>query len=170
MRKASLEFHDPFTATSDDPLVKWMMMKVWYENENNWPEYGTIKRRLWWQSLKTIQTQPEPIGGVRKSVDPPPMIDPHQASHQMTQFVNLLKRILIAAGGGLFLIAPMWIMVLHNTRWTALASTSAFVAMFGTVMAFWNRDPKDIVSSTAAYAAVLVIFVGATISTTSTGG
>jgi hypothetical protein len=165
MTKAGLKLksQDPFVATSDDIIVKWMMGDIWDENEKNWPEDCKISKHRWRQSLHESKNQAEPIGAVGRRVNPSPMINPLQAARQRTRFVNLLKRILIAAGGGIFLIAPMWIMVLHNTRWTALASTSVFVAIFGTVMAIWHKDPNDIVSSTAAYAAVLVIFVGAAI-------
>ncbi|RYP51521.1 hypothetical protein DL768_003163 [Monosporascus sp. mg162] len=70
------------------------------------------------------------------------------------------KRIAMAAVAGLFLIGPMWLMVLHNTLYTSLGSTTGFVTAFGIIMALYSEKPKEVMSGTAAYAAVLVVFVG----------
>jgi hypothetical protein len=71
------------------------------------------------------------------------------------------KRLVTAVVGGLFLIGPMWLMVLLNSwRYTSLISTTIFVAAFGILMALFLTDYKDVLASTAAYAAVLVVFVG----------
>lgn len=70
------------------------------------------------------------------------------------------KRLGMAVLGGALLIGPMWLMVLHNTLYTCLVSTTIFVAVFGVMMAYRLDDGKDVLSSTAAYAAVLVVFVG----------
>lgn len=70
------------------------------------------------------------------------------------------KRLGMAVLGGAMLIGPMWLMVLHNTLYTCLVSTTVFVAVFGVIMAYKLDDGKDVLSSTAAYAAVLVVFVG----------
>ncbi|KAI0599157.1 hypothetical protein F4775DRAFT_591607 [Biscogniauxia sp. FL1348] len=69
-------------------------------------------------------------------------------------------RLLIAGVAIFFLIAPMWIMVLHNTLYTSLVSTTAFVVAFGVAMAWRLDNPREVMSGTAAYAAVLVVFVG----------
>lgn len=70
------------------------------------------------------------------------------------------QRLGVAAVGGVFLIVPMWLMILHNTLYTAQVSTTVFVAIFGLIMALFLDSLKDVLSSTAAYAAVLVVFVG----------
>lgn len=51
-------------------------------------------------------------------------------------------------------------MVLHNTMWTGLISTSVFVVVFGVLVAWFLEDKEKVLASTAAYAAVLVVFVG----------
>jgi hypothetical protein len=51
-------------------------------------------------------------------------------------------------------------MVMHKTHYTALASTTVFVSVFGLMMALVLDKLMDVLSSTAAYAAVLVVFVG----------
>jgi hypothetical protein len=65
----------------------------------------------------------------------------------------------LVAGG--FLIAPMWLMVLHNTLYTALVGTSVLVLLCGLVSAKMLDGLNDVVTVTAGYAAILVVFVGA---------
>ena len=79
-------------------------------------------------------------------------------------FKGFRQRLAMAAVGAAFLIAPMWLMVLHNTLYTALVSTTVFVMVFGLVMALRLDKLMDVMSATAAYAAVLVVFVGLTTS------
>ncbi|KAK3682811.1 hypothetical protein B0T22DRAFT_444978 [Podospora appendiculata] len=74
---------------------------------------------------------------------------------------GFLQRLSMAILGGGFLIAPMFIMVYHPGRVSTLATSSAFVFAFGVVMSFYLDRPFDVLSGTAAYAAVLVVFVGA---------
>ena len=68
----------------------------------------------------------------------------------------------MAVFGGATLIVPMLIMVLDQRRVTTLLTTSAFTLGIGLILAFWLEDAssKDIIAATAAYAAVLVVFVG----------
>jgi hypothetical protein len=72
------------------------------------------------------------------------------------------QRLGMATVAGIFLIVPMWLMVLHKTLWTALVSTTVFVAVFGVLAAWFLTSLLEVMSSTAAYAAVLVVFVGLT--------
>ncbi|KAF4339052.1 hypothetical protein FBEOM_7053 [Fusarium beomiforme] len=86
--------------------------------------------------------------------------DTRRDNYQRNWTVGFHQRLAVAAVGGIFLIAPMWLMVLHNTLYTALASTTVFVAVFGLMAATFFTSLMDVMSSTAAYAAVLVVFVG----------
>jgi hypothetical protein len=72
------------------------------------------------------------------------------------------RRLLMAAFGGVALIGPMLIMTLHPTKVTNLVTTSAFVFVVAVLLAYIMTDatPKDVIGATAAYAAVLVVFVG----------
>jgi hypothetical protein len=97
---------------------------------------------------KCVEEVPEPIGGTRKK------------TNEEANFRKFIKRLGMAALGGSFLIGPMGLMVVHNTRYTALISTSVFVVVFGVVMASVLDRYMDVLSVTAAYAAVLVVFVG----------
>lgn len=75
---------------------------------------------------------------------------------------NYAKRAVMAVIGGAFLVGPMLIMVLHPGLVTSLVTTSACVVVFGLVIALPGLldKPSDVLSATAAYAAVLVVFVG----------
>ena len=74
----------------------------------------------------------------------------------------LTQRIIMALFGGVALIGPMLIMTLHQSRNTSLITASVATFLFALVMAFAARDSagKDVLAITAAYAAVLVVFVG----------
>jgi di/tricarboxylate transporter len=71
-------------------------------------------------------------------------------------------RFLISGSAGLALIAPMLIMTLRPSKHMALVTTSVFVVAVAVLLAWVMEDAqnKDIVAATAAYAAVLVVFVG----------
>ena len=78
------------------------------------------------------------------------------------QAKEFFKRLRMAVFGGCSLITPMLIMDLHSTRLTKLVTTSVFVLLVGVIFAWYMKDAreKDIWAVTAAYAAVLVVFVG----------
>ncbi|KAH9234659.1 hypothetical protein K456DRAFT_1724221 [Colletotrichum gloeosporioides 23] len=73
---------------------------------------------------------------------------------------GFLKLFMAAAAGGAFLIGPMWLMVLDGGLYTSLITTSAFVTVFGLWMAYLLPKMDEVLGSTAAYAAVLIVFVG----------
>ena len=77
-------------------------------------------------------------------------------------FKEFLKRLRMALFGGFSLITPMLIMSLHKTKVTKLVTSSVFVLVAGLILAWLMKDArdKDIWTATAAYAAVLVVFVG----------
>ena len=81
-----------------------------------------------------------------------------------------LERLAMAIFGGIFLVGPMWLMVLKSDRYTVLISTSVFVLGFAILMAvvLYKDTMVTVMSATAAYAAVLVVFVGTTTTPTST--
>lgn len=91
---------------------------------------------------------------------PQPIVDRKYREPPKPWLEGFQGRITIAAVAGLFLIGPMWLMVLHNELYTTLSVTTVFVAAFGLVMAWFLEKPKEVMSGTAAYAAVLVVFVG----------
>lgn len=104
---------------------------------------------------ETANSQHDPIAGTRDK------------NYLQARNKGFRERLGVATIGGIFLIVPMWLMVLHNTLYTTLISTTVFVAVFGLVMASYLDKLMDVMSSTAAYAAVLVVFVGLSTSHTS---
>jgi hypothetical protein len=72
------------------------------------------------------------------------------------------SRLSMALFGGLALIIPMLIMALRRSLKTALITSSVATVFFGVIIAVVARDAtgKDVLAPTAAYAAVLVVFVG----------
>ncbi|KAK3291105.1 uncharacterized protein B0H64DRAFT_450535 [Chaetomium fimeti] len=78
------------------------------------------------------------------------------------RYIRLASRLGVSAIGATFLIAPMWLMMLRGGLYVALISTTVFVAVFGAFAASFLDEHVHILSSTAASAAVLVVFVGLT--------
>lgn len=133
---------DPFMVTTKWKVDSWVLERAMFDvlRELNMEEPEGFPYTA------PLEKDQEPIGGTR-------------VRNFEKQFVF---RLCIAALGGIFLLGPMWLMVLHNTRYTALASTTVCVAIFGVVMAWVQEDLMNVVSTTAVYAAVLVVFVGTT--------
>lgn len=77
-----------------------------------------------------------------------------------TSFHDLMDRLFMGAVGAFMLLGPMWIMVLVKKPFTSLITTTVCVGAFGLVAVFRLERPIDVLSVTAAYAAVLVVFVG----------
>lgn len=76
---------------------------------------------------------------------------------------ELLQRLWMGVAGGLALIVPMLIMVLHRDLITTLLVASVSTLLFAGVLALRGQGLKGetVLSAVAAYAAVLVVFVGA---------
>jgi hypothetical protein len=72
-----------------------------------------------------------------------------------------LVRYVLASAGGTTLLVPMILMSFYTSRAACLIITSVWVLGFGAFMAVFTSATKDaLIASTAAYAAVLVVFVG----------
>ncbi len=77
---------------------------------------------------------------------------------------QLLSKVALA----LLIIAPMLIITLHPDLLTALLTTSLFTVVIAMLLAvvLQHTERKDIVGGTAAYAAVLVVFVSVLVAKT----
>lgn len=102
--------------------------------------------------VERMSAQNIPIGGTRN------------VKTRLKKLQNLRIRIILAAVGAFLMLGPMWLMVLHQTVYTGLITTTMCVSAFGLVASWMLAEPKDVLSATAAYAAVLVVFVGLTTS------
>ena len=93
----------------------------------------------------------------------PPAPYRHSAN-QVAARKDSIARFVLAAFGGLALIVPMIIMVRVPGETASLIITSVFTVGFAAAIAWGSdQDASQILAGTAAYAAVLVVFVGATL-------
>jgi hypothetical protein len=71
----------------------------------------------------------------------------------------------MAAIGGLLLVVPMLIMANVPGKVSSLVTTCVALVIFSALIAlFTELGPHEILATTAAYAAVLVVFVGTSMS------
>jgi len=147
MKHCSQQLRDPFLITAERSVDDYILASLVPRNA---ALTDILSNELWESEDETT-----PIGGTR-----------HE-THRETAQKAFAERLLMAIVGALFLVAPMWLMVLHNTMWTSLASTSVFVIVFGVLVAWHLEDKEKVLASTAAYAAVLVVFVGLNVESSS---
>jgi VIT1/CCC1 family predicted Fe2+/Mn2+ transporter len=82
---------------------------------------------------------------------------------QQSKGKETTARFLMAAFGGLMLIVPMLIMSYHASHTKSIVTSSLFVLFVAFILAaFSEASGQEILGATAAYAAVLVVFVGTT--------
>jgi hypothetical protein len=79
-------------------------------------------------------------------------------------FLDRLARFIIGTAGGCSLIVPMVVMVFHPSLPKSLITVSVSVMLFALALGLiFETNNKDTVTATAIYAAVLVVFVGTSI-------
>ena len=106
-----------------------------------------LPRRLTYTKAEISYRTDEYLSGA-----PPEAISP---------FVDKLARFVIGFVGGAALVVPMLIMSIHSTQVKSLTTTSVAVVLFATAMAVGIRATNaETLAATAAYAAVLIVFVG----------
>ncbi|KXS94483.1 hypothetical protein AC578_1717 [Pseudocercospora eumusae] len=82
---------------------------------------------------------------------------------KLSATADRLARFIVAMSGALFILVPMYIMVLHKSQTTNLVATTVAVLLFAVMCSITMRATNDqTLGATAAYAAVLVVFVGLT--------
>jgi hypothetical protein len=73
-------------------------------------------------------------------------------------------RLLMGIIGGIALIGPMLLMVLHRDLDTSIITASVATFIFASgLTGVKSLAGKDVLAATAAYAAVLVVFVGSSL-------
>ena len=84
-------------------------------------------------------------------------------------FVDRLARFIVAITGGLSLVIPMLIMTIPQGSTRSLVTTSVAVVLFaGIISVGFSASNGETLGITAAYAAVLVVFVGTSVQQAST--
>lgn len=127
------------------------------EDERNFRDFDIEnKDEIAKADLDRLKRLPEPPDAEKLSL--------HAGSRMIMNREEKLQGLAIRLGmaliGGAFLIVPMLIMVLVPGNVTALVTTSVFVFTFGVALALSLDDAFNVLSGTAAYAAILVVFVG----------
>jgi hypothetical protein len=82
------------------------------------------------------------------------------APDRISILVHGLARFIIAFISGASLIVPMVVMSLHKSLTKSLITTSIAVLLFAAFASLIQAQNSEIITATAAYAAVLVVFVG----------
>lgn len=105
----------------------------------------------------TLQSCPEIQAWEDKNM---PIPQTRNAAAGRGRMQKLVERLTLAVLGGGLLVGPMWLMIIHNSQYVCLSSATGFVFLFGLIMALRLDKGTDVLASTCAYAAVLVVFVG----------
>ena len=80
---------------------------------------------------------------------------------EISPFVDRLARFIVAITGGLSLVIPMLVMRLGETLPKSLTTVSVAVVLFSALTSLmFKASNVETLGATAAYAAVLVVFVG----------
>jgi hypothetical protein len=84
------------------------------------------------------------------------------AYHHKSGLAEQWERLWMGLLGGVALIGPMLLMALHKGLVTALVITTVATILFVCVLSVFGKslNGQTMVASVAAYAAVLVVFVG----------
>jgi hypothetical protein len=153
MELCSERKRDPFLVTAERATDRYVLSQIIQDTRYSFEDPSLLLSRgpivePWVQKDAKDGKGGESVVGTRR------------ANVKRSNFEEFCRRAGMAAFGGIFLIAPMWLITLHNTLYTGLVSTTVFVAVFGLIMAGTLDTYEAVVSNTAAYAAVLVVFVG----------
>ncbi len=106
-----------------------------------------LPRRLTYTKAEISHRTDEYLNGA-----PPQAISP---------LVDKLARFVVGFVGGAALVVPMLVMSIHKSQRKSLTTTSVAVVLFAIAMAVGIRATNsETLAATAAYAAVLVVFVG----------
>ncbi len=82
---------------------------------------------------------------------------------EVSRLVNRLAWIIVAITGGVFLLVPMIIMTFATDAHMRLVVVSVAVLWFAVSVALVSKATnQELIAATAAYSAVLVVYVGTT--------
>jgi hypothetical protein len=133
---------DPYSITTEDALSLYLMKDALLV-----PETPPVRAQNhhWYKQRMNI------LPGASRT-----------AHNQNAGLKQMWRRVWMGLCGGLALIAPMLLMVLHKDEATTLSTVSIATMLFALGLAFFGEGLKgqEVLASVAAYAAVLVVFVG----------
>jgi VIT1/CCC1 family predicted Fe2+/Mn2+ transporter len=137
------EENDPFKITTDNALSLYLMKEALLVPEEENPN---ARDRVIYVNRMNI------LPGVSRTVH-----------NDQASLARLWERVWMGVSGGLARIVPMLLMVLHKDEVTTLSTASVATMLFAFGLAFLGKGLKgqEVLAAVAAYAAVLVVFVGA---------
>lgn len=161
--------NDPFLVTTKKTVDRLLIKEIeekWLREardsaHDSWSLYGCDKDRYLIPRLEEDIRMVGELAEVRDKAKIELFGGSRNARNKNEALKSFLQRVGMACLGGALLIGPMILMVLHKSLLTTLLTTSVCVFIFGLIMAKALDQPFDVLSATAAYAAVLVVFVGA---------
>ena len=87
-------------------------------------------------------------------------IGPPPVSSSFFPLADTVSRFLVAFFGGAFLLAPMYNLTYVRDQKLQLVSVVIWVLVFSGILAAFDRlSNQELLSATAAYAAVLIVFI-----------
>ncbi|KAH9223720.1 hypothetical protein DL95DRAFT_379735 [Leptodontidium sp. 2 PMI_412] len=135
---------DPFVFTSANLLEKRLMSDA-----------GLVKLRS--REIKHVDTAIKEGNAFL----PPITAGTRLAYNQDMRNSERWDRLYMALFGGIAVVGPMLIMVLYKHQLSSILTVSVCVFLFGLWMAFFSTgNPETVLAAVAAYAAVLVVFIG----------
>jgi len=95
----------------------------------------------------------------------------HESRMKMKRRKAFTSRLIMALFGGIALIVPTVIMAKNQKINFSLVTTAIATVLFALILALGATDStgKDVLGATAAYTAVLVVFIGTSLLAPSTG-
>ncbi|KAH9214385.1 hypothetical protein DL95DRAFT_503865 [Leptodontidium sp. 2 PMI_412] len=156
--------NDPFIVSTDALFERVLLRQCLEKIATDSGTPNTWSRELT-ADLSNIRAHPQPDRSTRWKV----FGRSRTMQNRQDAIKRFMQRLLMAVVGGVFLVGPMHIMVLHPGRLTGLVTTSVSVLLFGVVVAAVLERMFDVLSVTAAYTAVLVVFVGTSMGAGSLG-
>lgn len=110
----------------------------------------------------TSRTRSQLVEAERKLLDNPMWLRFGKRNSESGMHLANIRKLAMGVFGGLALLVPMMIMVLNPTKLTALITTIVCVFFVAVIFSLFmdGAQPKDVFAAIAAYAAVLVVFVG----------
>lgn len=145
-------FDDLATDAADPYNTEYRYLEPFFKAARVDPLRDILRRRLPRSLAYSSEERDHNIVNYYKSKRPPTNVSP---------FVDRLARFIIAFASGTSLIVPMIIMSLNQSLTKSLITTSVAVVLLAAFLSFVIRSSNaETIVATAAYAAVLVVFIG----------
>ena len=140
---------DPFQISSTNILNFRLMEEANLLPHSRTPEYASLKDCI--RDGRKYDNRDNILPGTSRTT-----------YNEREMAMQFLERFAMGILGGLAMIGPVLIMVLHKDLLTSLLTTSVATLLFAGALAIWGKSlgGDTVLALVAAYAAVLVVFIG----------